>query len=84
MSVGKLKLSYAATAQLALLPKSDRAALMALFSGDGLKRPEATKPIGDDRFVSRFGRKRVLWRNLSNDRTEILSIVDKSYANEVG
>jgi hypothetical protein len=84
MSPGRFKLSYSARAQLSLLTKAERDALSALFAGDPSRTPEVTKAMADGRFVSRIGRKRVLWRKASDDRPEILSIVDRSFLSEAG
>jgi hypothetical protein len=81
MSAGKFEVSYSAAAQHALLAPAEKSALSRLFSSDRIERPETTRPTGDGRFVSRLGSKRVLWRRKSSDNTpEILSIVDKSFA----
>lgn len=80
MSAGKFHVSYSAAAQMALLPRNEKAALTKLFSSDDIDRPETTKATGDGRFVSRVGSKRVLWHRSSQRKPEILSIVDKSFA----
>jgi hypothetical protein len=80
MSAGKFNISYSAAAQMALLPRNEKAALTKLFSSDEIDRPATTKPTGDGRFVSRLGSKRVLWRRSPEREPEILSIVDKSFA----
>jgi hypothetical protein len=80
MSAGKFHISYAAAAQIALLPIEERAALTRLFSGNEIDQPATTRATDDGRFVSRLGSKRVLWRRSSERKPEILSIVDQSFA----
>ena len=80
MSAGKFSISYSAAAQMALLPRAERAALTKLFSSDKIEQPSTTKATGDGRFVSRLGSKRVLWHRLPQKKPEILSIVDQSFA----
>ena len=80
MSAGKFHISYSAAAQMALLPREEKAALTKLFSSDEIDRPATTKATGDGRFVSRLGSKRVLWRRSAQKKPEILSIVDQSFA----
>ena len=80
MSAGKFNVSYSALAQIALLPATEKAALTRLFSSDDIDRPTITHATGDGRFVSRLGNKRVLWRRLGRQKPEIISIVDRSYA----
>jgi hypothetical protein len=83
MNLGGFALSYPAQAQLSLLTTADKDALSALFAGDP-KRPDVTKAMADGRFVSRIGGKLVLWRRASDDRPEIMSIVDRSFLPESG
>jgi hypothetical protein len=80
MSAAKFDISYAAAAQIAMLPRNEKAELTRLFSSDQINQPSTTKATGDGRFVSRIGNKRVLWRRSSKERAEILSVVDKSFA----
>lgn len=80
MSAGKFKVSYPAIVQVALLAAPEKAALTKLFSSSELDQPTVTRPAGEGRFVSRLGEKRVLWRRTERRKPEILSIVDKSYA----
>jgi hypothetical protein len=80
MSAGKFNVSYAASAQMALLPREEKAALTRLFSSDQIDQTATTKAMGDGRFVSRLGSKRVLWRRSPQEKPEILSIVDQSFA----
>lgn len=80
MSAGKFKVSYSATAQLARLPSAERAQLNKLFSSDLENQPENTRVISNGHFVSKIGAKRVLWRRMPQQKPEILSIVDKSFA----
>lgn len=80
MSARKFYISYSAAAQMALLPRDEKAALTKLFSSEEIDRPTTTRATGDGRFVSRLGRKRVLWRRSPQSEPEILSIVDQSFA----
>jgi hypothetical protein len=80
MSAGKFNVSYCALAQMALLPATEKAALTRLFSSNEIDQPTTTHPTGDGRFVSRLGNKRVLWRQSGSQKPEIISIVDRSYA----
>ncbi len=80
MSAGKFRISYSAAAQMALLPREEKAALNKLFMSDEIDRSATTKATGDGRFVSRLGSKRVLWRLSEQKKREILSIVDQSFA----
>lgn len=77
------KFSYSATAQRLMLPKREMEALRKLFDRDPM-RPEVTKKITNGRYISRVGGKRVLWRVTSDERVEILSVVDGSYLSEAG
>jgi len=65
---------------MALLPSTEKAALKRLFSSDEINKPTTTEAIADGRFVSRLGNKRVLWQRLPRKKPEIISIVDRSYA----
>ncbi|NIJ34085.1 hypothetical protein [Sphingomonas oligoaromativorans] len=80
MSAGKFNVSYSALAQMALLPAPEKAALTRLFSSNDVNLPANTAPTADGRFVSRLGDKRVLWRRSAKKKPEIISIVDRSYA----
>ena len=80
MSTEKFNVSYSALAQMALLPAREKKALQQLFSSNDIDNPTTTRPTGDGRFISRLGNKRVLWRRAGRQKPEILSIVDKSYA----
>lgn len=84
MSAGTFMLSYPARTQLSLLTKAEISALASLFEGNPLERPGVTRQTGDGRFVSRIGRKRVLWRWIENGRAEVLSIIDRSYSPQAG
>src|SRR5471030_1894849 len=75
----RFTLSYQAQVQASLLTKADKAALSRLFAGDPINRKEVTKVMEDGRFVSRIGDKLVLWRKASDDRSEVLSIIDRSF-----
>ncbi len=80
MSAGKFNVSYSAITQMALLPAAERAELAKLFSSGDIDRPAITRRTSDGRFVSRLGNKRVLWQRVAHQKPEILSIVDRSYA----
>jgi hypothetical protein len=80
MSAGKFNVSYSALAQVALLPPTEKAALTRLFSSDEINQPATTQATADGRFVSRLGNKRILWRRSARQKPEIISIVDRSYA----
>jgi hypothetical protein len=75
----RFTLSYQAQVQASFLTKADKAALSRLFAGDPINRTDVTKAMEDGRFVSRIGDKLVLWRKVSDDRPEVLSIIDRSF-----
>ena len=79
MSADKFKVSYSATAQLARLQRDEKAELVRLFSSDLANQPD-TRSISNGHFVSKLKGKRILWRRLPQQKPEILSIVDKSFA----
>ena len=82
MSAGKFsaKLSLTATAQLAMMSKAEKDNVTAFFASDAGPTGPNTKSIEADRFVSRVGDKRILWRRRSDNTPEIQTIVDESYA----
>jgi hypothetical protein len=80
MTAGKFDVSYSALTQVALLPPDERAALARLFASGEIEQPAITRRTSDGRFVSRFGDKKVLWQRVARNRPEIVSIVDRSYA----
>jgi hypothetical protein len=84
MSASTFRLSYPAQAQLLLLTNADKTALDGLFATDPLQRPDVTKAMSDGRFVSRIGKKLILWRKANDDQPEIISIVDRSFLPEAG
>lgn len=79
MSANKFTVSYSATAQLARLPSEEKAELVRLFASDLANQPD-TRAISNGHFVSKLKGKRILWRRLPQQKPEILSIVDKSFA----
>ncbi|MDO9426879.1 MAG: hypothetical protein Q7T93_08585 [Methylobacterium sp.] len=80
MSVDKFAVASSARMQVDRLPPPEKRALTRLFSGDAFARPENTQPTPTGRFVSRLGARRVLWQRSDGGRPEILSILDRSYA----
>lgn len=72
--------SYSAQMQVDRLPGPEREALSRLFASDEIRKLENTRRMPTGRFVSRLGERRVLWQPDKNGRAEILSIVDRSYA----
>lgn len=80
MSAGKYTMSLTATAQAAMLSRAEKASLTKFFaSGDGQSSVN-TKSVPSGGFVSKIGRKRVLWRRRQDQVPEVETIVDESYA----
>jgi len=80
MNVDRFNVASSARMQVDRLPPPEKRALTRLFSGDAFANPETTKPISTGRFVSRLGARHVLWQRSASGRPEILSILDRSYA----
>ena len=75
------KVATSAQMQVDRLPGSERQALTRLFSGEEMTNPKNTMRTSTGRFVSRLGARRVLWQPSEGGQPEILSILDRSYAN---
>lgn len=80
MSAGKYTMSLTAAAQAAMLSRSEKASLTKFFADGVGQSGSNTQSVPSGEFVSRIGRKRVLWRRRPDQLPEVQMIVDESYA----